>query len=96
MNERARILRECLVKFLNKEQGACFDFAHVEKLLSCGVIPEEQAVRFVVRCEYYEMMWDTKANMSMRDAVIYLSARWSVSETTVKNIVYKYKHLKVA
>lgn len=65
----------------------------IDKLLSIGAMKESTAIKFIAKAEYWEML--KKSDISCRDAVIQISIKWKISESTVHNVLYKSPQIKV-
>jgi len=87
-------IKEALLPLFHRHQAdnAKMTAGQLNDLFECGIINESGALRFIIKNEYWEMM--KLSDISTRCAIMDLSIKWEVSETTIKNIIYKTPVIK--
>ncbi len=91
MSEKSKLIRETILILFNKK--GIIAQSQIDELFECGVITDKSALRCIIKSEYWEML--KSSNISTRSAIIDLSIKWDVCETSIKNIIYSTPQIKV-
>lgn len=86
MSEKQIQIANCISDYTRKSAGDIID------LLKLGILNESHALKFVIKNEYWHLL--KTSDISTRSAIIHLSIKWDVSESTIINIIYKSPKIK--
>lgn len=86
MGDKQFEIASCISSYTRKSVNDIID------LLKLGILTETHALRFVIKNEYWDLLKNT--DISTRSAIIHLSVKWDVSESTIINIIYKSPKIK--
>lgn len=86
MSQKLIDIASCISVYTQKSVNDIID------LFQLGILTETNALRFVIKNEYWHLLKTT--DISTRSAIIHLSVKWDVSESTIINIIYKSPKIK--
>lgn len=91
MTQKTIELIDSVTCFVSKNKdGISTDL--IKSLFELGVMTEKQALRYVIKNEYWSLR--KNSDISTRSAIIHLSVKWDISETSIENIIYKFPKIK--